>query len=115
MMGHRIEGISELLEIVDCPVHVQRDEIEWIDKSTSVGADQLVGHESGDLVTVGSVDITLLHTPGHTPGSQCFMVDGRLVAGDTLFLEGCGRERRRRGRVSQRRPSTRPFGRRPEG
>ena len=29
--------------------------------------------------------------PGHTPGSQCFLVDGRLVAGDTLFLEGCGR------------------------
>ena len=33
----------------------------------------------------------LIHTPGHTPGSQCFLVDGRLVAGDTLFLEGCGR------------------------
>ena len=33
----------------------------------------------------------MIHTPGHTPGSQCFLVDGRLVAGDTLFLEGCGR------------------------
>ena len=43
------------------------------------------------MVTVGAVDITLLHTPGHTPGSQCFLVDGKLVAGDTLFLEGCGR------------------------
>ena len=32
-----------------------------------------------------------MHTPGHTPGSQCFHVDGRLVSGDTLFLEGCGR------------------------
>ena len=32
-----------------------------------------------------------MHTPGHTPGSQCFVVDGKLVAGDTLFLEGCGR------------------------
>jgi glyoxylase-like metal-dependent hydrolase (beta-lactamase superfamily II) len=91
MMGHRIEGISELLEIVDCPVHVQQDETEWIEKSTAVGANHLVGHGSGDLVTVGSVEITLLHTPGHTPGSQCFLVDGRLVAGDTLFLEGCGR------------------------
>ena len=40
---------------------------------------------------VGEVPIRLLHTPGHTPGSQCFLVDGRLVAGDTLFLEGCGR------------------------
>ena len=35
--------------------------------------------------------VELIHTPGHTPGSQCFLVDGRLVAGDTLFLEGCGR------------------------
>jgi glyoxylase-like metal-dependent hydrolase (beta-lactamase superfamily II) len=40
---------------------------------------------------VGDIPIELLHTPGHTPGSQCFFVDGRLVAGDTLFLEGCGR------------------------
>ena len=37
------------------------------------------------------VPITLIHTPGHTPGSQCFLVDGKLVAGDTLFLDGCGR------------------------
>ena len=40
---------------------------------------------------VGDVEVTLVHTPGHTPGSQCFLVDGRLVAGDTLFLDGCGR------------------------
>jgi glyoxylase-like metal-dependent hydrolase (beta-lactamase superfamily II) len=37
------------------------------------------------------VPIRLLHTPGHTPGSQCFLVDGKLIAGDTLFLQGCGR------------------------
>jgi glyoxylase-like metal-dependent hydrolase (beta-lactamase superfamily II) len=42
-------------------------------------------------VTVGAIAISLLHTPGHTPGSQCFLLDGRLVAGDTLFLDGCGR------------------------
>jgi glyoxylase-like metal-dependent hydrolase (beta-lactamase superfamily II) len=40
---------------------------------------------------VGAIPVRLLHTPGHTPGSQCFVVDGKLVAGDTLFLEGCGR------------------------
>ena len=91
MMGYTIEGISELLEHVDCPIHVQRDEVEWITKSTSVSEDHLVAHESGDSLKVGSIDITMLHTPGHTPGSQCFLVDGRLVAGDTLFLEGCGR------------------------
>lgn len=91
MMGHDIEGISELLDHVDCPIHVQRDEIEWITKSTSVTVDHLVGHDSGDVVRVGDIEISLVHTPGHTPGSQCFFVDDRLIAGDTLFLEGCGR------------------------
>ena len=51
----------------------------------------LISHDSGDIVEVGAVGVELLHTPGHTPGSQCFMVDGMLVSGDTLFLEGCGR------------------------
>ena len=48
-------------------------------------------HDSGDVVRVGDVEVELVHTPGHTPGSQCFLVDGRLVSGDTLFLDGCGR------------------------
>ena len=91
MMGHTIEGISELLDLIDCPIHVQSDETEWVTKSTAVDSDHLVAHQSGDSLQVGSVEITMLHTPGHTPGSQCFLVDGRLVAGDTLFLEGCGR------------------------
>jgi glyoxylase-like metal-dependent hydrolase (beta-lactamase superfamily II) len=91
MMGHSIEGISELFEHVDCPVHVQHDEVEWVTKATGVSADHLVGHDSGDVLTVGGIEISLVHTPGHTPGSQCFFVDGRLIAGDTLFLEGCGR------------------------
>jgi glyoxylase-like metal-dependent hydrolase (beta-lactamase superfamily II) len=91
MMGHSIEGIAELLDHVDCPIHVQRDEVEWVTKSTNVTPDHLVGHDSGDVLSVGGIDISLVHTPGHTPGSQCFFVDDRLIAGDTLFLEGCGR------------------------
>ena len=90
IMGHSIDGIAELLEQVDVPVHVQRDEVPWVERSTSVTS-QLAPHDSGDVVRVGEVEITLIHTPGHTPGSQCFFVDGRLVSGDTLFLDGCGR------------------------
>jgi glyoxylase-like metal-dependent hydrolase (beta-lactamase superfamily II) len=90
MMGFSIVGIGQLLELADVPIHVQRDEAHLVSAVTGV-TDALVGHDSGDIVTVGSVPIELVHTPGHTPGSQCFMVDGKLVAGDTLFLEGCGR------------------------
>lgn len=91
MMGFEIEGISRLLERVSVPVHVHADELGYVRQVTGVGDDHLVAHESGDTVAAGSVQIKLIHTPGHTPGSQCFLVDGRLVAGDTLFLEGCGR------------------------
>jgi glyoxylase-like metal-dependent hydrolase (beta-lactamase superfamily II) len=60
-------------------------------KATGLSETDLVTHHSGDHVQVGAVRIDLIHTPGHTPGSQCFLVDGRLLAGDTLFLDGCGR------------------------
>ena len=33
----------------------------------------------------------IIHTPGHTPGSQCFLAEKALVSGDTLFVRGCGR------------------------
>jgi glyoxylase-like metal-dependent hydrolase (beta-lactamase superfamily II) len=90
LMGHGIEGLRELLEHKEVPVHVQADEAQWVTRATGV-SDLLTHHESGDVVDVGGLGVTLLHTPGHTPGSQCFMVENRLVAGDTLFLEGCGR------------------------
>ena len=91
LMGYPIEGITNLLETVQVPIHVQRAEAPWVVRATGVSVDELVEHSSGDVVMAGAVPIELVHTPGHTPGSQCFSVDGRLVAGDTLFLEGCGR------------------------
>lgn len=91
MMGLEIEGLPALLSRVSCPVHVQRAEVPWVARTTGVSESDLVAHDSGDLVQVGAIGIELIHTPGHTPGSQCFLVDGRLVAGDTLFLDGCGR------------------------
>ena len=91
MMGWNIEGISSLLERNEVPIHIQKSEMEWVTKTTGVSSTHLTAHEGGDVVQVGEIAITLLHTPGHTPGSQCFLVDGKLVSGDTLFLEGCGR------------------------
>ncbi|MFM2182451.1 MAG: hypothetical protein RJB61_745 [Actinomycetota bacterium] len=91
LMGSHIDGVARLLERCSCPVHVQRDETPWVLRTSGLSADQLVEHDGGDVVTVGDLAIRLVHTPGHTPGSQCFLVEGRLVSGDTLFLDGCGR------------------------
>lgn len=91
MMGLLIPGIAELLEIVDLPVHVQADEVAYVSATTGLGPPEIRSHTGGDVVSVGGLDVELIHTPGHTPGSQCFLAGGRLLSGDTLFLEGCGR------------------------
>ncbi len=91
MMGHQIQGIADLLERADVPIHLQEPEVEFVSKTTGLTRDVLSGHHSGDTVTVGGIEIELIHTPGHTPGSQCFLVRDCLVSGDTLFLDGCGR------------------------
>ena len=92
LMGHQIEGVRELLEAgVQAKVHCQREESLGIQRVTGIAASDIVEHSGGDTISVGAIPITLLHTPGHTPGSQCFIIDGRLVSGDTLFLDGCGR------------------------
>lgn len=91
MMGHSIQGVPELLSIAPVPIHVMEDEKPWVQRVTGAEDSDLRTHVSGDVVTVGDISIECIHTPGHTPGSQCFFVEGRLVAGDTLFLEGCGR------------------------
>lgn len=93
MMGYELVGVRDLLELLPAPipVHVQRAEVPWVTRTTGLGEGDLAARDPGDTVSVGTVTIECLHTPGHTPGSQCFLVDGRLVAGDTLFLDGCGR------------------------
>ena len=91
LFGHSLGGLATLLATNPVPVHVQRDEAEWVRRTTGVSATDLTEHDNDDEVLVGDVPIRLLHTPGHTPGSQCFLLDGKLIAGDTLFLQGCGR------------------------
>jgi glyoxylase-like metal-dependent hydrolase (beta-lactamase superfamily II) len=115
MMGHAIEGAAELVARHDVPIHVHADEAPWVTRVTGLGADQLVAHAGGDEVRVGGLSITLLHTPGHTPGSQCFLVEGCLVAGDTLFLDGCGRTDLPGGDAGQLHDSLRTLSRLPEG
>ncbi|MBI4879766.1 MAG: MBL fold metallo-hydrolase [Planctomycetes bacterium] len=86
-----VEGVRELLERQGVKVHCQALEAVWVKRMTGVSDSDLAVHESGDELQVGRVPIRFIHTPGHTPGSQCFLLENRLISGDTLFLDGCGR------------------------
>ena len=47
--------------------------------------------EDGDIITVGEVQLKVIHTPGHTPGGMCLYCAPDLITGDTLFVGGVGR------------------------
>lgn len=91
IFGHNIAGLQELLTIRPVKVHVNEIECEGVKEVTGLSGSDFEKHRGGDIVSIGDVSIRLLHTPGHTPGSQCFLVDSALVSGDTLFIGGCGR------------------------
>jgi glyoxylase-like metal-dependent hydrolase (beta-lactamase superfamily II) len=91
LFGMTVEGISRLLELKGMKVHIHKEEADGVKRLTGASDSDLITHEGGDKFSVGEVEIEFLHTPGHTPGSQCFLVQNRLVAGDTLFVQGCGR------------------------
>jgi len=91
LFGIAVEGLRELMTVHPVPVHAHRDEVPGIRAMTGLSAGDLTLHGGGDTVTAGAIPVTLVHTPGHTPGSQCFLIGNRLVSGDTLFVGGCGR------------------------
>ena len=86
--GMEIDGVTELLEKCKAKVVVHKAEAEFI---KGLSSSDMIKSDNGDKIDVGGVEIQLMHTPGHTPGSQCFLVDGRIVSGDTLFIDACGR------------------------
>jgi len=91
MMGMTIEGAARMLERVKARVYVNKAEAEGTRKVSGLGESDLVKMDAGDTLQLGDLTIRFLHTPGHTPGSQCFLVEGNLVSGDTLFVNSCGR------------------------
>lgn len=82
-----VDQVDPLLRTHDVPVYMLRPEIDF----SGFRCENLRPMSAGDAVRVGGIEIKLLHTPGHTPGSVCFGVDDALVTGDTLFVDGCGR------------------------
>jgi glyoxylase-like metal-dependent hydrolase (beta-lactamase superfamily II) len=107
-------GVAELNAAVGARVHVNKHEADGLIRITGLSESDLVRHDSGDIIEIGDVAIELIHTPGHTPGSQCFLVHDRLVTGDTLFVEGCGRVDLPGGNAHQLRESLRTLAKLPD-
>jgi hydroxyacylglutathione hydrolase len=84
--GHidHISGLVDLKKALSLPVAAHPGDAEAL----PVDPDILLG--DGDLVPLGAIQLQVLHTPGHTPGSVCLLTGNYLIAGDTLFPGGPG-------------------------
>jgi glyoxylase-like metal-dependent hydrolase (beta-lactamase superfamily II) len=89
--GFQVDGLGQLQELRPVKVYVNEEEAEGVKLVTGLADNDIVRVAGGERLEVGGATITFLHTPGHTPGSQCFLVGASVVSGDTLFIGGCGR------------------------
>src|SRR5579885_2061815 len=80
-----------MLEKVNSKLYLQKAEAPLTRRQVGLSPTDLVVVEGGDTTELGNLTIRFLHTPGHTPGSQCFLIENNLISGDTLFIGSCGR------------------------
>lgn len=80
-------GVESLLKETGCKIYVNEHEAKYVKEFK----DHLVETKEGSKLKIGSVEMVFLHTPGHTEGAQCILVEDKLVTGDTLFVGACGR------------------------
>jgi hydroxyacylglutathione hydrolase len=85
-----LNGVPELLKTSDVPVYVQASEVDFAEAVQKLGS-AVRRVAPGEVISVGPLEVTCVHTPGHTPGSQCLWCRGALVSGDTVFVNACGR------------------------
>ena len=85
-MDH-LGALSELKSALEIPVAVHPLDAKGLPLQPEILL------SDGDTVSFGKVDLRVLHTPGHTPGSLCFLTGNYLISGDTLFPGGPGKTR----------------------
>lgn len=102
--GHfdHIMGLNDLKKALDAKAAICKDDLIISDNinefirlfgglSESVPPVYEKFVEDGDILTVGNMRIKVIHTPGHTEGGVCYLIDDKLFSGDTLFRESVGR------------------------
>ncbi len=87
-----INGLQQTLDHSDAKVHLLKPEAKyWGTDLAQATSSKPILHHGADQIKIGDSLIDVLHTPGHTPGSACYQIGDDLIAGDTLFVFGCGR------------------------
>ena len=91
--GHfdHVGGVKAIVQETGCKVYIHKLDMELPQRLTLGTVPYTDNYEEGDLLNLAGLSIRVMHTPGHTPGSVCFLSEQTLFCGDTVFAYGYGR------------------------
>ena len=91
--GHfdHVGAVKELASETGCQVYIHPDDLSMPPMMTAGPLYYTKTYAEGTQLKLAGLDIAVLHTPGHTPGSVCLLTGDTLITGDTLFAGSCGR------------------------
>ena len=91
--GHfdHVGGVKAIAQATGCAVYLCQEDLSLPRQLTAGELFYTDTYAEGDTLELAGLTFRVLHTPGHTPGSVCLLVEDYLFAGDTLFRESCGR------------------------
>ena len=85
-----VQGARELFEDLRLPVWVHEAEADRVVRFAEIPDEWLRPFRDEEILSLGSLAVTCLHTPGHSPGGACYVVAGSVLTGDTLFVRNIG-------------------------
>jgi len=91
--GHfdHVGAVKELAAETGCRVYICPEDLSMPPMMTAGPIHYTHTYAEGSHLSLAGLEIYVIHTPGHTPGSVCLMVDDAMFSGDTLFEGSCGR------------------------
>ena len=91
--GHfdHVGAVKALAAELECPVYIHAAELTMPPMMTAGPLYYTHTYGEGDRLSLAGLEISVLHTPGHTPGSVCLLCQNHMFSGDTLFQGSCGR------------------------
>lgn len=91
--GHfdHVGAVRQIAADTDCDVYICAEDLSLPTQITAGPLYYTKTYAEGDTLSLAGLTVTVLHTPGHTPGSVCLVVGDAMFSGDTLFAGSCGR------------------------
>src|SRR3989338_5117261 len=86
-----VQKVDELASKTNAEVYFHADDYDEIKRMIKNSNIKIHKLKNNDEIKLGNIKIKVIHTPGHSPGAICLLIEGKLITGDTLFVNAIGR------------------------